>query len=287
MDQRIIELYDEFTHGGIDRRQFMSRLAGLAGGVPMALALLPRLRNDYGRAGRIVPTDPRLRAEYITYPGATGDVRAYLAAPAAEDRFPAVVVIHENRGLNPHIEDVTRRAAAAGFWSIAPDALSPLGGTPADEDEARSRMRELDDEATAGDFVAAVSFADGHAATTGRVGCVGFCWGGAMANQLAVRCPHVDAAVAFYGRQPAAEDVPRIRAALLLHYAGLDERINAGIPAFEEALKAAGVRYELHRYEGVNHAFHNDTSPTRYDEAAATLAWERTLAFLNRHLRGE
>jgi carboxymethylenebutenolidase len=285
MDQKIIDLYDGFTHDGMERREFLARLAKMAGGMPAALALLPSLENDYTRRGLVAPDDLQIDAEYVTYPGASGDVRAYLAKPAGEGPFPAVIVIHENRGLNPHIEDVARRAATAGYLAVAPDALSPLGGTPADTDEARSRMRGLDPDQTRANFVAAVSFADTHPLSTGRVGCVGFCWGGAMANQLAVRSRELDAAVAFYGRQPAAADVPRITAALLLHYAGLDSRINEGIRAYEAALQQAGTEYELHMYEDVNHAFHNDTSPTRYDEAAAKLAWERTIAFFDTHLK--
>jgi carboxymethylenebutenolidase len=284
MHQDIIDLYDRFTHGGLERREFLNRLAGVAGGMSAAAVLLPQLENDYRRPGIVAPTDERIQANYVTYPGVSGDVRAYHAAPRIPGPVPAVVVIHENRGLNPHIEDVARRAAAAGFWAIAPDALSPLGGTPSETDEARSRMGRLDAEQTRGDFVAGVTYAKDHEATTARVGCVGFCWGGGMANQLAVRSPDLGAAVAFYGRQPAAEDVPRIRAAVMLHYAGLDTRINAGIEAYEAALTAASVRYQLHMYDDVNHAFHNDTSPTRYDEAAARLAWERTIAFFRAEL---
>jgi carboxymethylenebutenolidase len=286
MDQKIIDLFDEFTHGGMDRRDFMSRLASIAGGMSAAIAVLPKLENDYRHPGMVSPDDARIRADYLTYPGASGGVRAYGAAPQGDGPFPAVIVIHENRGLNPHIEDVTRRAAAAGFWSMAPDALSPLGGTPEDVDEARSRMRQLDAEQTNGDFLAAIPFAQSHEMSTGRVGCVGFCWGRAMANRLAVRSPELAAAVAFYGRQPAASDVPEIRAAVQLHYAGLDERINAGIADYQAALDATRVHYELHMYEGVNHAFHNDTSPTRYNEAAARLAWQRTIEFFDTHLRG-
>lgn len=285
MDQQIIDLYDDFTHGVIDRRDFMSRLAALAGSTHAAFVLLPRLQNDYTRAGLVPPSDARIQIDYITYRGPAGAVRAYQALPRGDGRFPAVVVIHENRGLNPHIEDVTRRAAAAGFLAIAPDALSPLGGTPSDEDQARTRLGRLDRDTTVANFAAAVAFLDDHPRSTGRVGCVGFCWGGGMANQLAVHARDLDAAVAFYGRQPAPDDVPKIEAALLLHYAGLDTRINQGIPAFREALDAAGVRYELYMYDGANHAFHNDTSPTRYDEAAATLAWRRTVDFFNRYLR--
>ncbi len=287
MDQEIIDLYDEFTHGDMTRAGFLSRLAGLVGGLPAAAAVMTRLENDYGRAGIVPAADARVAAQYLTYGGASGPVRAYHARPRLEGPLPAVVVIHENRGLNPHIEDVARRAAVAGFVAIAPDALSPFGGTPEDTDEARNRMRELDAEATLGDFLAGVEFAARHEDGNGNVGCVGFCWGGAMANRLAVHSPTLAAAVAFYGRQPDAEDVARIEAPLLLHYAGLDQRINDGIPAFRDALEAAGKSYRIHMYEGVNHAFHNDTSPTRYDEAAAKLAWERTIAFLRTHLAGD
>jgi carboxymethylenebutenolidase len=284
MDQDIIDLYDEFTHGDMGRAGFLARLAGLVGGLPAAAAVLTRLEGDYGRPGVVAASDPRIRVRYVTYEGASGPVRAYHASPRREESLPAVVVIHENRGLNPHIEDVARRAAAAGFWTIAPDALSPLGGTPDDADEARTLMGDLDADTTRGDFLAGVEFAAHHEDTSGGVGCVGFCWGGAMANQLAVHSPTLAAAVAFYGRQPASEDVATIRAPLLLHYAGLDQRINEGIAAYREALDAAGKTYELHMYEGVNHAFHNDTSPTRYDEAAARLAWQRTIEFFREHL---
>ena len=287
MNQKIIALYDEFTHGGMDRREFMSRLAMLAGGVTAAAAIAPLLENDYAAAAppEGAPEGAAAAGDRITYPGASGEMRAYSAKPSGSGPFPAVIVIHENRGLNPHIEDVARRAAAAGFWAIAVDALSPVGGTPADADAAREAIGKLDAAATKGDFVAAVEFARKNEQSTGKVGCVGFCWGGAMANTLAVNCPDLAAAVAFYGRQPAAADVPKIKAAVQLHYAGLDERINAGIADYESALKAAGTRYELHMYDGVNHAFHNDTSKERYNEEAAKLAWKRTIEFLDKHLK--
>ncbi len=284
MDQRIVDLYDEFTHTNVPRREFLARLAKITGSMSAAVVLLPMLKNNYARAGVVPANDSRIAEDYVEYPGPRGPVRAYQATPTGTGPFPGVVVIHENRGLNPHIEDVARRAATAGYLAVAPDALSPLGGTPGEEDRARTMMRELDADQTRDNFVAGVTYAAGHPSSTSRVGCVGFCWGGAMANQLAVHSAALRAAVAFYGRQPAAADVPRIKAAILLHYAGLDRRINAGIPAYEEALTAAGVRYELHMYDGVNHAFHNDTSPTRYDEAAAKLAWERTIAFFDREL---
>jgi carboxymethylenebutenolidase len=285
VDQDVIDLYDQFTHSDMPRREFLSRLAKLAGGAAAATALLPLLENNYAHARVIGEDDRRLQEEYVEFPGPQGAVRAYLATPTGSGRSPAVVVIHENRGLNPHIEDVARRAATAGFLAVAPDALSPLGGTPDDSDRARTMMGQLDAGETRDNFLAAVMYAKNHPRSTGKVGCVGFCWGGAMANQLAVHSGGLDAAVAFYGRQPAAEDVAKIRASLLLHYAGLDRRINAGIEAYEAALRDARVDYELHMYEGVNHAFHNDTSLTRYDEAAATLAWERTIAFFDDKLR--
>ena len=285
MDQQIIELYDRYTHGGIGRREFMSRLAKLVGGTQAAAMLLPALRNDYAAKPIVSAADAHIRVDYITFPGASGEVRAYHAAPEGEAPFPAVVVIHENRGLNPHIEDVARRAAAAGFWAIAPDALSPLGGTPSNEDEARGMLGQLDSDTTRGDFLAAVAFASNHDHTNGKVGCVGFCWGGAMANQLAVHSDDLSAAVAFYGRQPDPDEVDMIDCPVMLHYAGLDERINAGIADYEAALKEAGVGYQVFMYPDVNHAFHNDTSPTRYDEDAARLAWSRTIEFFNETLR--
>jgi carboxymethylenebutenolidase len=284
MDQNIIDLYDEFTHGGSTRREFMQRLAMVAGGMPAAIALLQQLENDYTKAVRVAESDERIVTSRISYKGASGDVTAYFAAPAGKEKRPAVVVIHENRGLNAHIEDVARRVAVGGFLAIAPDALSASGGTPADQDAARTKIGELDAETAAGDFVAAVEFGKTHARSTGKVGCVGFCWGGAMANQLAVRCSDLRAAVAFYGRQAAVADVPKIKAALQFHYAGLDERINGGIAEYEAALKTAGVRYDSNMYDGKNHAFHNDTSPNRYDADAAALAWKRTIEFFEKHL---
>jgi carboxymethylenebutenolidase len=220
----------------------------------------------------------------ITFPGHTGDVRGYLAQPGGDAKRPGVVVIHENRGFNAHIRDVANRVAAEGFLALAPDALSPLGGTPPDEEEARSRIGQLDPDATVKDFLAAVQYVKTHPRSTGRVGCVGFCWGGAMANQLAVQSPDMDAAASYYGRQPAAEDVPRIKGAVLLHYGGLDERINAGIAEYEEALKAANADYQLYVYEGAQHAFNNDTNPSRYHEEAAKLAWSRTIGFFRAKL---
>ena len=285
MDQKIIDLYDEYTHVPLNRRVFLKRLTELAGGSAAAFALLPILENNYAKAHMVPEDDARIDASHVTYDGSSGEVRGYFVRRKSEDKLPAVVVIHENRGLNPHIMDVARRVAVEGYTVLAPDALSPAGGTPADEDEARNLIRALDREKATGDFLAAAAFIRGHATSTGKVGCIGFCWGGGMANQLAFRSPDLAAAVVFYGRQPAAEDAARIKASLLLHYAGLDKRINGGIADYEAALKAAGVSYDLHIYEGVNHAFNNDTNAARYDEAAARLAWQRTVAFLDRNLK--
>jgi len=228
---------------------------------------------------------PDLYTQDIEYPGETGPVRAYLARPKGETKRPGVIVIHENRGLQPHIKDVARRVAAEGFLAIAPDALSPLGGTPEDEDQARALIGQLDPATTVKDLSAAVQYLKTHPLSTGRVGCTGFCWGGGMTNQVAVHSPDLLAAVPYYGRQPDAQDVPNIKASMLLHYAGLDERINAGIPAFEKALAEASVEYEIYIYEGAQHAFNNDTSATRYHPEAARLAWHRTIAFLKEKLK--
>lgn len=287
MDQRFIDLYDEYTHTPLDRRVFLARLAQVAGGVAAAEALLPLLENNYARAQVVPKDDPRLAVETVRYPGAGGEVRAYLAKPReAAAPLPAVVVIHENRGLNPHIEDVVRRVALAGFLALGPDLLSPLGGTPADEDKAREMIGRLDPAQAVANLQAAVGWLEPRPDSTGKVGAVGFCWGGGMVNRLAIAEPKLAAGVAFYGMSPPAAEVGKIRAPLLLHYAELDDRINQGVPEYEAALKAAGVRYELHRYPGVNHAFHNDTAPARYNAEAARLAWDRTVDFLNRTLKG-
>ena len=285
MRQEIIRLYYEYTHERLDRRIFMDRLAKMAGGTAAAAALVPVLKANYARAAIVPADDPRLQTEPVTFQGATGEMQGYLARPAdASGALPGVVVIHENRGLNPHIEDVARRMALEGFVALAPDFLSPQGGTPQDEDQAREMIGELDQQQTTQNALAAVDFLESHEATTNRVGVIGFCWGGALANQVAVNSDNVDAVVPFYGRQPASSEVSRIQAPLLLHYAGLDDRINAGIPEYEQALKGAGVDYTIHMYEGVNHAFHNDTSEARYDKDAAELAWSRTIDFLKQHL---
>ena len=289
MRQEIIDLYDDYTHARIDRRAFLSHLATVAGGTAAAYALLPLLGNDYAQAATIAADDARLVTERAEFTGVTGSVKCYLVRPAdarpkGRKRYPGVVVIHENRGLNAHIEDVARRTALAGFIALAPDALSPFGGTPTDEEAARGLFGKLDAGNTRGDFSAAVDWLGGHEACAGKVGAVGFCWGGGMVGQLAVHSRALDAGVVFYGRQPAAEEVAQITAPLLLNYAGLDLRINEGVPAFQRALDAAGVRHELYNYVGANHAFHNDSNAARYSQPAAELAWSRTIEFLQREL---
>ena len=283
MDQRIVDLYDAYTHGALERRVFLDRLAQVAGGAAAAAALLPLLQNDYALAETVPPSDARLAVGMVDF--GEPATKGYLARPAGGGKHPAVVVIHENRGLNAHIQDVARRVALEGYLALAPDLLTGAGGTPADEDQARELIGALDPAATLARLVAAVDWLAKHPQSTGKVGTVGFCWGGAMANQLAAAGARpLAAAVAYYGRQLPASDVPRVSAALLLHYAEHDERVNEGIPAYEAALKANGKPYELYRYPGTQHAFNNDTNTARYDAAAARLAWERTLAFLKRHL---
>jgi carboxymethylenebutenolidase len=278
--QAMINLYDEFTHVTLDRRNFMRRLATLAGGTAAALAVDPLLEANAARAAIVADDDARIRGADVTYPGDGGAVSGYLVRPSAAGKRPAVVVILENRGLNPHIRDVARRAAVAGFVALAPDLLSPAGGTPADPDKAREMIGALDMNRAIANAVAAVAFLKGHAETTGKVGAVGFCWGGGMVNLLAINASDLAAGVAFYGRVPPADQVARIRGRMLLHYAGLDERINAGIPEYRKALEDAKVDHAVHMYDGVNHAFHNDTAEARYDKAAAELAWRRTVEFL-------
>ena len=287
--QEILDLYDEYTHRPLDRRTFLDRLAVMAGGTAAAAALLPLLENNYAHAQMVAADDTRLTTESVTFAVSGGDIAAYVAKPAdADGPLAAVVVIHENRGLNPHIRDVARRVALAGYIAVAPDFLSPGGpGTPSNEDEARALFGTLDPGMTLRNALDVVAYArSGRPDVDGRVGAVGFCWGGGLVNQIAVSDPQVDASVSFYGRQPAAESVAGIASPLLLHYAGLDQRINAGIDDFVAALDAAGATYEMFVYPDVNHAFHNDTSASRYDEAAATLAWQRTLVFFETHLQG-
>ena len=284
MDQRIINLFDEYTHKPLSRDVFIGRLTKLTGSTAAAIAILPLLEVDYANATTVPLQDNRLMAESITYAGDGTEMKGYVARPKAKGKYAAIVVIHENRGLNPHIEDVTRRAALAGYIAIAPDALSPFGGTPTDADQARDLFQKLDAPKNLNNFIKAFDYLKSRKDCNGKFGAVGFCWGGGMVNQLAVNVPDLRAAVAFYGRQPEAVDVPRIKSAVQLHYGGTDERINAGIPAYEEALKKANIKYELYLYEGAQHAFHNDTAPTRYNEVAAKLAWERTLTFFQKNL---
>ena len=285
MNPEIVDLYQKYSHGSLDRRDFLKRLALIAGSAAAANALLPLLGRDVAWTQPTAKDDARLISEYVKYAGETGDVRAYFARPKGDARLAGVVVIHENRGLNAHIEDVTRRVALEGFLAMAPDALSPLGGTPQDAEKAPALLGQLEKEKNTKNFVAAAKYLKTHPLSSGKVGVVGFCWGGAMANQVAVHSPDVVAAVPYYGAAPAPEDVPRIKASLLLHYAGIDERINAGIPAFEAALKAASVNYKIFMYEGAQHAFNNDTAPSRYNKDAAQLAWQRTISFLKEKLK--
>jgi carboxymethylenebutenolidase len=286
MDQRIINLFDEYTHKPLTREEFLKKLAILTGSTAAAIAVLPMLEVNYAQAATIQQQDDRLMTEYITYPGDGTDVmRAYVARPKKKGKYPTVMVIHENRGLNKHIEDVTRRAALEGFLAIAPDALSPMGGAPEDADKAREMFGKLDAKKTITNFAKAFEYLKTRKDCNKKFGAVGFCWGGAMANNLAVNVPELLAAAPYYGRQPEAADVPKIKAALQLHYAQMDERVNEGIPAYEEALKAANIKYQVFMYEGAQHAFHNDTAPTRYNEAAVKLAWSRTMEFFKEKLK--
>ncbi len=284
MDQSIITLFDRYTHGGMDRRQFLERLAVMAGSATAASALLPVLENNYAHADTIAADDARLASETVSFAAAGASISGYLVRPVGSDKLPAVIVIHENRGLNPHIRDVARRAALAGFVTLAVDYLSLVGGTPDDQDKARDLFGTLKPDDVVAVGRGAVAYLKGRADTNGKVGAVGFCWGGGAVGNLAVAEPGLGAGVVYYGSQPKAEGVAAITAPLLLNYAGLDERINAGIPAFEAALKAAGKSYELHIYANVNHAFNNDTNAARYDKAAADLAWERTIGFFKKSL---
>lgn len=281
MDPKVVALYDEYTHAPLPRRTFLERLATIAGGTAAAYALLPMLENDYARAAIVAPDDARIAVERVPIRLPGGEMRAYVAVPRdGPAKRAGVIVIHENRGLNPHIEDVARRVALAGFTAIGVDMLSAQGGTPADEDRARGMIAKVDRAAAVADLSAVVDWLRARPDANGRVGTIGFCWGGGMANALAVAVPSLDAAVPFYGVAPPSVDVARIRARLLLHYAGNDPRINAGIEGYEAALEAAGVAYTAHVYEGTEHAFHSDTAGARYNEAAAKLAWTRTIAFL-------
>ncbi len=280
MDQKFINLFDRFTHGGMNRRDFMEKLALLAGSTTAATALLPLLENNYARADILPEGDPRIVSQTLEFAGGGG----YFVKPCAEGKYPGVVVIHENRGLNPHIKDVARRMAVEGFATLAVDYLHGLGGTPEDPDKARDMIGTLKPEDIKATSSAALAAVKANPASNGKSGAVGFCWGGGAVNDLAVNDPGLSAGVAYYGRQPDAADVPKITAPLLLQYGGLDERINAGIPAFEAALKANNKAYELYVYEGANHAFNSDANTARYNKDVAELAWNRTVEFLKKYV---
>lgn len=284
----VLKLFDRYVHGLIDRRGFLEGAGKYTAAGTTAVGLLEALSPKYAEAQQVKKDDARVKGEYVEYPSPQGHgkMRGYLVRPAnASGKLPGVVVVHENRGLNPHTEDVARRMALENFVAFAPDALTPLGGYPGNDEQGVEMQRKLEQPKILEDFYAAVQWLRPHAATTGRVGIVGFCFGGSVSNTIAVRIPELGAAVPFYGGQPRPEDVPKINAPLLLHYAENDERINAGIPAYEAALKANGKRYTIHTYPGTQHGFLNDTTP-RYNEAAARLAWQRTVDFFKQQLRG-
>jgi carboxymethylenebutenolidase len=287
-DQEVLNLFDQYVHGQLDRRGFLDRASKFAIGGLTAGMLLDALTPNFAAAQQVPRDDKRLKTESIEYPSpqGSGKMRGYLARPAgASGKLPGILVVHENRGLNPHIEDIARRLALDNFMAFAPDALTPLGGYPGDEDKARGLFGTLDAAKTREDFVTAANYLKSRPDCTGKIGAVGFCWGGGIVNMLATRLPDLGAAVPFYGNQPPAEDVAKIKAPLLIQYAETDDRINAGWPAFETALKAANVKYTMYKYPGTQHGFNNDTTP-RYDEAAAKLAWQRTVEFFNKNLRG-
>lgn len=286
-DPEVLRLYDDYAHGRLDRREYMRRLGAFALGGLTVESLMSSLSPNYAWAEQVKPNDPRIKTEMITYqsPDGAGEMKGLLARPAEGNKFPAVVVIHENRGLNPYIEDVARRLAAAGFLALAPDALTPLGGYPGTDDEGRAMQAKRDREEMVADFMAAAKLLDDHDLSTGKVGAVGFCFGGGVVYQLAVRLPDViDAGVPFYGSQPDQADVAKIEAPLLIHNAENDRRILAGAPAFEAEMKKQGKEFKAYVYPGVNHGFHNDTTP-RFDKAAAELAWDRTIEFFNKNLK--
>ena len=286
--KEVLALFDGYVHGFIERRDFLEGAAKVLGGGAAAVSVLSALQPKYAWAKQVAPDDERIQAEYVEYPSpnGSGTMRGYMAVPeGASEPKPAVLVIHENRGLNPYLEDVVRRFAAADFVALGPDALTPLGGYPGTDDEGRVMQRQLDPDVMMEDWVAAFEFLWAHELSTGMVGAVGFCYGGGVVYRLAVRLPNLGAGVPFYGSAPPSEGVANIKAPLLIQYAGLDERVNAGWPEYKQALEANGISYTMHMYEGANHGFHNDTTP-RYDEEAARLAQDRTIAFFNEHLRG-
>ena len=287
IDDRVFKLYDDYCHGRIDRRGFLGRAAALTVVGGSALAMAQSLLPDYAKAQTISFTDKRIKARYVTYPspgGTSGEMRGYLVQPAGDGPFPSVLVIHENRGLNPYIEDVARRAAVAGFLALAPDGLSPIGGYPGNDDDGRAMQKTLDQAKLRQDMVNGARYVKAHALSTGRLGTTGFCWGGAATNHVAVTLGEdLQAGVPFYGTAPATADVARIRAAMLVHYAEDDARVNATRADYEAALIANKITHEMHSYPGTRHGFHNNSTP-RYDEAAAKLAWDRTVAFFKTHL---
>lgn len=285
--QELLNEFDHYVHGEIDRRQFLNRAAKFAAGGLTAMAIFDSLQPNYALAQQVPKNDKRITAEYATVPSpqGNGSIRGYFVRPAnGSGKLPGILVVHENRGLNPYIEDVARRLVAANFLAFAPDGLTSVGGYPGDDEKGVALFAKLDQKKLFEDFVASVAWLKSRPECSGKVGVVGFCFGGGIANQLAVRLPDLGAAVSFYGRQPSAEDAAKIKAPLLLHYASLDTRVNEGAPAYEAALKANHVNYTAYIYQGANHGFHNDTTP-RYDDAAAKLAWQRTLDFFNKYLR--
>ncbi len=287
-DQELLNIFDEYVHGAIDRRGFLDRAARFAAAGMTAAMLLDALNPRFAEAQQVAKDDKRLKTQYVDYesPQGTGKVRAYVARPSdATGKLPGILVVHENRGLNPHIKDITRRLALDNFMAFAPDALTPLGGYPGGEDKARELFAKLDQAKTREDFVAAAAVLKARSDCTGKIGVVGFCYGGGIAHMLATRLPDLAAAVPFYGTQPPVSDAVKVKAPLLVHHAENDERVNAGWPAYEAALKASNVTYSMYQYPGTQHGFNNDTTP-RYDEAAAKLAWQRTLEFFNKNLRG-
>jgi len=287
MNKKFGNLYREYLNGKTERRDFVKKAALFLGGTVAVTSFLPLFESNYLQAAELVADEDDLITEDITYPGESGEIKAFLARPKKKKKYPAVIVIHENKGLQPHIRDVNRRMAAEGFLAMAPDALSPVGGTPADSvEEATKRLGQLDREQTIKNMVAAVKYLKTHPQSNGKVGCTGFCWGGAMTNNVAVNSPDLDAAVPYYGSCPKSEDVPKIKASLLAHYASDDTRINQGIEGFEKALKEAGKEYQLFVYPDTKHAFNNDSNPDRYNEAAAKLAWKRTVDFFKDKLKG-
>jgi len=285
MENSVKDLINDYRNGRLDRRGFIRKLAVYSGSIAGAMMLLPILEKNELISARKQTGETELISEFIKYPAQTGEMRAFMARPAKGKKFPAVIVIHENRGLVPHIQEVTKKMAKEGFLAIAPDALSPVGGTPEDISNVSALFKQLNGEETTKNFVAAVKYLQTHPNSNGKVGCTGFCWGGAMTNQVAVNSPELDAAVPYYGRQPSAEEVAKIKSPVMAHYAENDAGINAGIAAFEEALKKNNIEYQIFSYPGTGHGFNNDTNAGRYNEEAAKLAWQRTVGFFKEKLK--